>query len=186
MRDEEFSERQWDSLGELLRYRRAELGLTQRDIEEKTSGGGPKTVNRGAYGRIEGGYWIPKNRVVLDSLALALELDADLVTAVAERTRNAPQLLSREYSRVNELIQAVVSGMDKAERDVTLRPMDLKIGLFKEPLNQLARNFIDFWKGNLKIDDIPSNGLRPLRYYLRPFCSEDIEQWKKTPDDTEH
>ncbi len=172
---DETKEKSWNSLSELLRDRRCSLGLTHRQIESRTAGSGPVVVNRGAYGRIEGNFWNPKNPNVLIAIARALQLDEKLVLELSERTRNAPMVLNKEYGRVLQLMQAMVSVMDKAEQALTIRTLDQKIGLFQEPIHQLARNFVDLWKGDLRVDEVPRNGLRPLIHYLRPFCDEDMK-----------
>lgn len=170
---------QWDTIGDAVRGRRLDLGLTQREVAERTGQKGSKTLSGKAYGRIEGGHWIPRDKEVIRSLALALEIDEELLQEYAEITRDDKQLFSREYSRVLDLINAMLRVMDIDEQAQTFRTLEKKIALFEEPIYKLARNFTSLWKGEISVDDAPRNGLRPLRHYLRPFCQEDMIPWRK-------
>ncbi len=87
-----------DSFSDLLRFRRRNLGLTQREVEERTALYGPREVNRGAYGRAEGGYWIPRDIGVLQAIARALELPDSVVIEFAKRTLEGPKLLKTVHS----------------------------------------------------------------------------------------
>jgi transcriptional regulator with XRE-family HTH domain len=169
---------QYDTLGDLLRARRLSLGLTQREVELRISQRGPKAISRESIGRMEGGYWIPKDADVFRSLALALEVDEDVIRYYADLTRNERRLLSNEYSHVLDLVNAMIRIMSSDEQDQTFRTLEKKIVLFDEPIYRLARNFAHLWTGRIGVDDLPGNGLRPLKHYLRPFCQEDMIPWR--------
>jgi len=167
----------YDTLAQFVRDRRHSFGFSQREVCELIRTYGIEKMGYGGYGRIECGDWVPKDQELLRSIARALKADEEEVIKLAERSRQGLQVLNRDYSHLLQLLKAMVVVMNKEQRISTIQALNQKIGLYKEPIHELARNFFELWQGNLKLDEAPRNGLRPLIYYLRPFCDEDLKPW---------
>jgi len=159
------------SLAELVRKRRYELQLTQRELSERT------IISSGYIGRIEAGHSTPRNPEVLSSLAKALELDYRLVLDIVTIETATASKLSKKYSRTFNLIAKIVALMTEEQAIQTIVMFEHKLGLFNEPELTLAKNFIRLLTGELALEEDPGNGTHPLKHYFTPFSDPTPFRW---------
>jgi len=132
--------------------------------------------SHGNIASIEGGHSIPKDDSFIISLAKALDIDSDELLRQAKNERMKHKSHSTAYPAIFSLIFNMFSIVNEKDEKDILNRFELRILLFKEDEIELAKNLIEFFKLNLKLDEIPANGLRPLNHYFISWCKE-IEDW---------
>lgn len=112
-------------------------------------------------------------KILAHHLDLPLEPLTTLVVHEIE-TRRRTRL---SIACIASILEIAVLMMTSDEQKETVCRIGKRIQLFAEDSEQLGNNIALFLTGNLKLDEEPKNGLRPLRHYICPI-TQDIEDWK--------
>jgi len=159
-----------ETFGEYIRRLRKEKGLTQHQLAART------TLSGAYIARIETDSSTPRKREILASLAAGLDIDSDEVVSKAKIFKESRETLIRKYRRLIDLLLSIEA--ISVDQSTPMTVLEQKLGLFKEPKLEVARNILAVFQGNLGFDEIPQSGCRPVSHYFRSFCNEDMIKWE--------
>jgi len=114
----------------------------------------------------------------LRALAPHLDLPLDVLMAMAKHERDTRRRTRFAIACISNILEAAVIQMSPVEQIETVSRVGNRIKLFREDSDELAYNVALFLTGKLELDELPKNGLRPLRHYICPI-TQDIEEWEK-------
>jgi transcriptional regulator with XRE-family HTH domain len=133
-------------------------------------------ISHGYLARIEGGHAVPLANDMVLKMAEVLDIPEEDLIEAAERERIIRLNLENSLPNSYSLVQGILSVMNEETQRITFDFFERRILQFREDKTLLAVNFANYLVGNLTLDEKPDNGLRPLKHYFIPWCSE-IEEW---------
>lgn len=162
--------------GTVIKEKRKELGLSQRDLSKKIA-----NFSAGYIARIESGYSQPPAEKKILQLANVLSLSSKRLLYLASLEPKSPTKIIKDFPNTLALFQRVIALMSEEEKTTTVFAFEKRLGLLAEDPIVLANNFKRFLIGELSVDDYPGEGSRPICHYLKPWNKE-IEEWIQPED----
>lgn len=151
-----------------IRNRRIELGKTLQEIASVVH------ITKSYLARIEKDQHTPKDPAVIKGLERALEYsDGSLYELFFHWKSTRSQ---GNFIELFKILRTAIKVLNQDQLTVVSR-VNHRIRLFGEDQRLLATNFLAFLAGELHLDQVPTNGLRPLRHYVIEYSPEIGEPW---------
>jgi len=154
--------------GTFIRVRREEMNLSLQDVAD------PAELTPSFLARVEKDMHIPSNAKTIRSIEKSLHIDEGYLRDYFEHWKSERSL--RNLKNFMNLIRISIKIMKESQFIIVSR-IDHRIRVFDEDKRLLASNFIEYLSGDLRIDEKPENGLRPLCHYFDEFSPEINNKW---------
>ena len=159
------------SYGSYLRNARLAKGLTQRELAKYLA------VSTTQVTKWELGNSYPNSEELFDRVDEILGAKMkDRKYHDSERLHSPRTYVWNSFQNLFILFSNTASIMSSKQLKTTFLRFNRRIGEFDEDKKLLAKNVAMFLSGDLSLDAMPENGLRPLRHYTAPW-SPKIEDW---------
>jgi len=154
-----------------IRNRRIELGKTLQEIASVVH------ITKSYLARIEKDQHTPKDPAVIKGLERALEYSDGSLYELFFHWKS-----TRSQSNFIELFKIVRTAIKVLNQDqlTVVSRVNHRIRLFGEDQRLLASNFLAFLAGELQLDELPENKLRPLNHYIIEYSPEICEPWNSS------
>jgi len=157
-------------LGEVIYEIRKSKGKSQRDFAEDIGCSG------GYVTKLENGLSIPRDPELINNLDRIITDYSVYYLIEYTKSQKRSVSVSKELPNILEFLKTLLERMPEHSLSKIVLQVELRIGLFREDKKKLADNVKRFLLGDLRLNDIPENGLRPLCHYLDSWGPE-IEKW---------